>query len=115
MRSFHPRSAILATIVFLAVANVILLAVVPEGGKVENDPGEEIWFVYFAVVFAGPPPQDAGDAWLREALIRLDEDAQDVASRLRVLGCEHDEDGFSLRIEHLGSGKTYTVGRYGVQ
>ncbi|MCP4895997.1 MAG: hypothetical protein GY906_03395 [bacterium] len=115
MRSFHLRPTIVATAVFLILANVVLLVVAPEGSKVESPPDEEIWFVYYAVVYGGDPPEGADDAWLRTTLSRFDDEAEEVASRLRVLGCELDENGFALRVQHLGNERTYTLRRYGIE
>lgn len=113
--TFQTRPAILAVGVFLILANVVLLLVMPDFSKVENDPSEEIWFVYFAVVYAEDPPEDADDSWLRRALSRLDRDAEPLAQRLEVLDCRHEDDEFELRIRHQGNDRTYSVTRYGVR
>ena len=112
MRTYRPLPAILGTIVFLVVANVLLAWILP--GTPAAAAEDEMWLVYFAMAYAGDPPDQLDQIALGSILARLDPAAEPVADRVTVLSYSTNQYGFVLEARHPNDAGTFRITSYGL-
>jgi hypothetical protein len=116
VRTYRTVPALVAVVLFLAVGDCVLLAVLPSGPSEEGVPPEqEMWLVYFALMRQDEVPETLGADDLRRVLEALDPAVGEVADRVTIRSYTRDQYGFLLELEHSGDGKTYRITSDGLE
>ncbi len=113
MRTYRLAPTLIAVAIFLVIANVLLIFVMPEAP--ENTADDEAQLLYFAVVFEASPPSHIDQNELQRLLAKLDPDARDLADHFSVISyTSTDRSSFELQVRHHGNGNVYNITINGV-
>lgn len=112
MRRYRLLPTVLATVVFLVVANLLVLRSLP-APKVTS-PEDGAWLACYALLY-DDPPDSLDDAGLARLLARLDPAAPAIGAGYAVVSYQVGRQGaFALELRHRASGTVFRVTQGGV-
>ncbi len=112
MRRYRLLPTVLAALVFLVVANAVLLRALPAPKVTSAEDGA--WLACYALLYDDPPDR-LDDAALSRLLARLDAAAPAIGAGYTVISYQPGEEGdFALDLRHAASGAVFHVTRAGV-